>query len=50
MNLLKLAQHVRNTFVDVVAAAWVESDGVQLKLNVTNINDRVRIGNLDYHP
>ena len=34
---------VRNKFVDVVAAAGVESDGVQFKLNVTNINYRVRL-------
>ena len=33
---MKLAQHIRNALVDVVAAAGVESDGVQFKLNVLN--------------
>ena len=50
MNFLKLTQHVGNKPVDVIAAARVESDGVQLKLNVTNINERDRLGNFDHHP
>ena len=41
---------VRNALVDVVDASGVESDGVQSKLNVSNIYERVRLGNFYHHP